>query len=144
MANLIIQEDGVARTAPAVHGEEITIQAPCDCTAVTGVQINGVVFPFCDACGNHLAGKGDLFSNGSLIRVMIDTVNTRATILNRGITPANIDAAPASHTHDDRYYTETEVDTKLAAKAPAYTYGTTDMTAGTSELETGKLYFVYE
>lgn len=28
--------------------------------------------------------------------------------------------------------------------APAYTYGTTDMTAGTSELESGKLYFVYE
>lgn len=28
--------------------------------------------------------------------------------------------------------------------APAYTYGTTDLTAGTSELETGKLYFVYE
>lgn len=28
--------------------------------------------------------------------------------------------------------------------APAYTYGTTDLTAGTSALETGKLYFVYE
>lgn len=30
------------------------------------------------------------------------------------------------------------------SKAPAYSYGTTDMVAGTSELETGKLYFVYE
>lgn len=28
--------------------------------------------------------------------------------------------------------------------APAYSYGTDDLTAGTSELETGKLYFVYE
>ena len=28
--------------------------------------------------------------------------------------------------------------------APAYTYGTEDLTAGTSTLETGKLYFVYE
>ena len=28
--------------------------------------------------------------------------------------------------------------------APAYTYGTTDLTAGSSSLETGKLYFVYE
>ena len=37
-----------------------------------------------------------------------------------GITPANIGAAPA------------------------YTYGTTDLTAGSSTLETGKLYFVYE
>ena len=33
---------------------------------------------------------------------------------------------------------------QLSSKAPAYTYGTTDLTAGTSALETGKLYFVYE
>lgn len=29
-------------------------------------------------------------------------------------------------------------------KAPAYDYGTDDLTAGTSALATGKLYFVYE
>lgn len=29
-------------------------------------------------------------------------------------------------------------------KAPAYTYGTADLAAGSSALETGKLYFVYE
>lgn len=28
--------------------------------------------------------------------------------------------------------------------APAYTYGTTDLTAGSSELVNGRLYFVYE
>ena len=28
--------------------------------------------------------------------------------------------------------------------APAYTYGTTDMEDGVTELETGKLYFYYE
>ena len=28
--------------------------------------------------------------------------------------------------------------------APAYTYSTTDLTAGVSNLETGKLYIVYE
>ena len=52
--------------------------------------------------------------------------------------------APASHIHDDRYYTETEVNDLLAKRAPMYTYGTTDLTAGSSSLETGKLYFVYE
>ena len=51
---------------------------------------------------------------------------------------------PDAHTHDDRYYTETEVDGKLAGKAPAYGYGTEDLTAGTSPLENGRLYFVYE
>lgn len=33
---------------------------------------------------------------------------------------------------------------ELSAKAPAYTYGTEDLTAGTSPLETGTLHFVYE
>lgn len=46
------------------------------------------------------------------------------------VTPANIGAAAKTHTHD--------------GYAPAYTYGTEDLEAGTSPLETGKLYFVYE
>ena len=33
------------------------------------------------------------------------------------ITPSAIGAAASSHTHDDRYYTETEIDTKLSGKA---------------------------
>lgn len=36
------------------------------------------------------------------------------------------------------------VDNSVAVKAPSYTYSTTDLIAGTSQLETGKLYFVYE
>lgn len=36
------------------------------------------------------------------------------------------------------------LDSSLSTKAPAYSYGTTDLTAGTSALATGKLYFVYE
>ena len=36
------------------------------------------------------------------------------------------------------------VDNSVAKKAPAYTYSTTDLTPGKSQLETGKLYFVYE
>ena len=35
---------------------------------------------------------------------------------NVNLTPANIGAAAASHTHDDRYYTETEINTKLSGK----------------------------
>lgn len=51
---------------------------------------------------------------------------------------------PSSHTHDDRYYTETEVNNLVNTKAPAYQYSTTDLTAGSSSLATGTLYFVYE
>ena len=41
-------------------------------------------------------------------------------------------------------YSKNETDAKLETKAPAYTYGTADLTAGVTPLETGKLYFVYE
>ena len=43
--------------------------------------------------------------------------------------------------------TQTQLDSlssEIADKAPAYTYGTEDLTAGTSSLATGTLYFVYE
>lgn len=33
---------------------------------------------------------------------------------------------------------------EVQSKAPMYSYGTTDLTAGVSALATGKLYFVYE
>lgn len=99
MANLIIQENGSPRTTPAVHGEEITIQTPCDCSAVSGVQIAGVVYPFYDAAGKPLPMGTGLFAKGSLIRVMIDRVNTRATIINHAITPESIGAAASSHNH---------------------------------------------
>lgn len=121
MANLIIKENGVTRTTPAVHGEEITIQAPCDCSAVTGVQIADVAYPFYDAAGKVLPMGTGLFTEGSLIRVLIDTVNTRATIINPAITPDSIGAAPM------------------------YTYGTEDIEAGSaSPYETGHLHFVIE
>lgn len=38
--------------------------------------------------------------------------DANATISTRNLTAANIGAAPASHNHDDRYYTETESDSR--------------------------------
>lgn len=37
-----------------------------------------------------------------------------------------------------------EAKAEVASKAPMYSYGTADLSAGVSELEDGKLYFVYE
>ena len=60
-------------------------------------------------------------------------------------------AITAAETWTESHWTETSVTAELIAiytalqkKAPAYTYGTEDLTAGISPLETGKLYFVYE
>lgn len=100
MANLIIQENGMVRTRPAVNGEELTIRTPCDCTAVSGVQINNVAFPFCDTCGNSMQDIRGKFAEGSLIRVMIDTVNVRAYILN------SARVTPKAHTHPANEVTE--------------------------------------
>jgi hypothetical protein len=51
----------------------------------------------------------------------------------------------AGHNHDDRYYTETEIDGKLGSIASAnYTISNNDLTEGVSELPSGDLYFYYE
>lgn len=48
-----------------------------------------------------------------------------------------------SHNHDGSYYTKSEINNKLS-NLPTITYGTTDLTSGVSELDTGTLYVVYE
>lgn len=42
------------------------------------------------------------------------------------------------------YFTEEDIQALSEHYAPAYTYGTEDLEAGTTPLETGKLHFVYE
>ena len=52
------------------------------------------------------------------------------------ITPANIGASAEGHTHDDRYYTESEINTKLNSKAnSSHTHGNGDITS----LDAGKI-----
>ena len=62
------------------------------------------------------------------------TVNGKALSSNISLTASDVGARPSS-------WTPSAAD---VGAAPAYTYGTTDLTAGTSELATGTLYFVYE
>ena len=61
------------------------------------------------------------------------------------ITPADIGAALADHTHDGRYYTETEVNRLLEEKAPFPTWGTDDIEAGSASASpTGTVHYVIE
>lgn len=47
----------------------------------------------------------------------------------------NVSVNDDSHTHDGRYYTESEIDTKLAAKAASsHTHAASDITSGTLDL----------
>lgn len=45
------------------------------------------------------------------------TVNNKALSSNITLSAGDVGAAPANHSHDNRYYTESEIDTKLNAKA---------------------------
>lgn len=121
---------------PLVDGETVTFKAPCDCTAVTGLKIYYVAlteseetnvtktFTFKDAHGNNLSSIGNLFTTGVYVKVVLDITNNYAYIQNA----------------DTNGYIESTFETK----APMYTYGTEDLEAGTSTLDTGKIYLVYE
>lgn len=74
----------------------------------------------------------------SSAQLLIPNANTFAYVTSQAS-----NTYPASGKHSDGYwyeYCKQLGDTD----APDYTYGTTDLTDGTSALETGKLYFVYE
>ena len=61
------------------------------------------------------------------------------------VTPSQIGAAPSVHNHDERYYTEAEVNALLAQRAPFPTWGTDDIEAGSaSSSPTGTVHYVVE
>lgn len=64
------------------------------------------------------------------------TVNGKALSANITLSAGDVGAAPASHTHDDRYYTESEIDTKLNAKAASdiVTISSTQPTSDTCKI----------
>ena len=71
-------------------------------------------------------------------------VNGKALSSDVTLSASDVGAAPASHTSDSTAHVTSEEKTAWNAKADAPSYGTEDLEAGTSSLETGKLYFVYE
>lgn len=81
----------VTLNEPLRDGMEVKFQAPCDCTAVTGLTLtyptdagttSSRTMVFMDAHGNRLTGVGNLFMEGSYIKVLADTTNNVAYIQN--------------------------------------------------------------
>jgi hypothetical protein len=67
-------------------GMSITFKAPCDCTAVDGLNVyyhdRPYQFSFRDTHGNDLAGIRNLFTAGSYVKVVLDTASGFAYIQN--------------------------------------------------------------
>lgn len=138
-------------------GMELSFRAPCDSTDVTGITLDGVNYDLVDASGASLTSCSTYFAEGSMVTVIIDTSNRKASVLNPRVntytkslgTPNDtasssgttvwarvkqiegdmLGKAPSVHTHtksqisdfahnhDERYYTESEIDSKLSGKS---------------------------
>lgn len=138
-------------------GMELSFRAPCDCTSVTGISLDGVEYAIVDTSGEALTSCSNYFAKNSILTVIIDTVNKKATLLNprvntytkslgspedeasasgstvwaklKHLISEMSGKAPKSHTHtkseisdfahnhDDRYYTEDEIDSKMGEKS---------------------------
>ena len=76
---------------PLLDGMDVKFAAPCNCSAVTGLVIFYPTedestafknFTFRDSHGNDLTGLGDLFSEGSYVKVIVDVNNEYAYLQN--------------------------------------------------------------
>lgn len=137
-------------------GTTIVVTAPGDSADITaGISIDGAAYPIVNAMGEEIMGTADLWAENAIISLLIDKENKLAYFMNGGVSEAAIlavadakgraAAVQASlNTHANNKSNPHGVTASQIGAAPAYTYGTTDLTAGSSSLATGKLYFVYE
>jgi len=88
--------------------------------------------------------NADIASNAAIADTKLATISTANKVAQSAVTNLATDLAgkaASSHTHDDRYYTETEMNTLLAGKqasgsyaASSHTHAATDITSGTLEI----------
>jgi hypothetical protein len=92
-----------------------------------------------------LTGIGHLFAAGAIVKVILSVDEGKAYIQNADTNAYLEGKISAVQTAADSAASAAAIaQTTADSKAPAYTYGTTDLTAGSSSLTTGQLHFVYE
>lgn len=114
------------------------------------------------AAGKHIVCKGINVENAALIAADTADFDEPASFFNfASFTPScdgamiygcgtdgwsytAVDFVPYAHAANHASGGIDPITPASIGAAPAYTYGTADLTAGTSELATGKLYFVFE
>lgn len=131
----------LTRNADVYELQLATISVPAGATAIAEAQITDTRFnsavcgvvagvieqidatnlfsQYDDAFNTWFEGAKGILNSDTAIQLSnrIDTVDNEIQKIVDGTTQTT----PVSHTHDDRYYTETEMDTKLNGKEPAFT-----------------------
>ena len=66
------------------NGKHVTFQAPCDCSDVECIQIDGVDYTVVDSLGNVVTGDpaGGTWNSGATVSVILNVDDRKAYILN--------------------------------------------------------------
>ena len=131
----------LTRNADVYELQLATISVPAGATAIAEAQITDTRFnsavcgivagvieqidttnlfsQYDDAFNTWFEGAKGILNSDTATQLSnrIDTVDSEIQKIVDGTTQTT----PIAHTHDDRYYTETEMDTKLNGKEPAFT-----------------------
>ena len=67
-----------------VNGKQVTFKAPCDCSVVECIEIDGIDYAVVDSLGNVVTGNpaGGTWASGAKVSVILDVDNRKAYLLN--------------------------------------------------------------
>lgn len=85
-----------------------------------------------------------LLTNSNIISELESDMDNLSTSIENSLSSIDTEIANLKSADESLITRMTNAETQLNNKAPSYTYSTTDLTAGSSSLTTGKLYIVYE
>lgn len=74
-----------------VDGKQVTFAAPCDCSGVECLQIDGADYLIVDSMGNVVTGVGGVWDVGAKISVILDVENQKAYLLNGNGCPLTVE-----------------------------------------------------
>lgn len=103
-----IAADSATDTLTLVAGSNVTLTPDATNDKITIAAKDTTYSSLKNPYSLTIQGNGTTLTNGTYDGSAAKTVN---------ITPSAIGAAASSHTHDDRYYTESEIDSKLSGKS---------------------------
>lgn len=67
----------------------LTFEAPCDCTKIDTMVVNGTTYQLTDALGDNISTIGSVFAEGSTVSVVVDTTKCTAYLMNASSVKAN-------------------------------------------------------